>query len=57
MRSIRDDLDTLDDEASERMDNLFADVARLHRHDAPDHARRIIGLADAEAIHNEELID
>jgi len=57
MRSIRDDLETLDDEASERMDALFADVARLLRPDAPDHARRIIGLADAEAIHNEELID
>jgi len=51
MRSIRDDLETIDEEQADRLDR----VLRLHRPD--DHASRIIGLADAPEIHDEELID
>ena len=45
----------VDEEQADRLDRVFADVLRLHRPD--DHASRIIGLADAPEIHNEELID
>ena len=51
MRSIRDDLETLDDEASERMDALFASLPPC------DHAARIVQLADEPVIRDEELVD
>ena len=55
MRSIRDDLETIDEAHAERLDRVFADGARLRRPD--DHAGRIIALADAPEIRDIELVD
>jgi hypothetical protein len=40
VRSIRDDLETLDDEASERLDEIFQSI------EPTDHASRILRLAE-----------
>ena len=45
----------VDEEQADRLDRVFADVLRLNRPD--DHAGRIIALAAAPEIRDEELID
>jgi len=50
-RDIHEDLEVMDGEASERMDELFASLPPA------SHAARIVALASAPEIRNEELTD